>query len=85
MQHHVYVAGRPALKESDVLEAVGIGNNSTLFIRASILGGAPRAPHTDRLVDGATNSTSFNWKTGEFLSEHPDSAHVYGSFLLTLP
>ena len=85
VRYRLFLAGVAALKETDVLESVGIRNDSTLHLRAYILGGTPATAQSDPLADPTNATTSFNRKTGQFSSQHPDREHFQCTVSLALP
>ena len=81
VRYQVFHAGAPTLKDTDILELVGIANNTTLHVRACVLGGMPMEQPRENAAQGGEARTSFNKQTGEFSSQHPESECWSHSFI----
>ncbi|ETW83356.1 hypothetical protein HETIRDRAFT_119480 [Heterobasidion irregulare TC 32-1] len=72
----VFHAGAPTLKDTDILELVGIANNTTLHVRACVLGGMPIEQHRGNAAQGRNARTSFNKQMGEFSSNYSETRYL---------
>ena len=63
---------------------MGIINDSTLHVHASVLGGTLRGEPQEIGTEGVNTGTSFNKRMGVFSSNHPDSEHLFHQLIFTL-